>query len=104
MSCVNSPCFSMHSLVRYYGRLCKLIKAEIFMVSLCKYLSPPYRYLALFMVGWTPALWTVGYRIISSGDADEDSRGNATRQGLSWLTLADWFESIMNPPLYGVSS
>jgi predicted permease len=59
-------------------------------------------YLALFMVGWTPALWTVGYRIISSGDADEDSRSNATRQGLSWLTLADWFESIMNPPLYGV--
>ncbi|CAK9265968.1 unnamed protein product [Sphagnum jensenii] len=59
-------------------------------------------YLALFMVGWTPALWTVGYRIIASGDADEDSRGNATRQGLSWLTVADWFESIMNPPLYGV--
>ncbi|CAM6040083.1 unnamed protein product [Sphagnum compactum] len=59
-------------------------------------------YLALFMVGWTPALWTVGYRIISSGDADEDSRGHATRHGLSWLTLADWFESIMNPPLYGV--
>lgn len=59
-------------------------------------------YLALFMVGWTPALWTVGYRIIASGDADEDSRGNATRQGLSWLTVADWFESIMNPPLYGL--
>ncbi|KAG0568183.1 hypothetical protein KC19_6G000700 [Ceratodon purpureus] len=59
-------------------------------------------YLALFMVGWSPALWTVGYSMIAAGDEDSDSGESSLKDIFSWTSLLEGFTRIMNPPLYGV--
>eukprot|EP00850_Spirogloea_muscicola_P014387 SM000103S09479 [mRNA] locus=s103:177162:180399:- [translate_table: standard] len=63
-------------------------------------------YLALFMVGWSPALWSVGYRIITGGGAGEDEdlveEGGELTFLSPWQSVVAWLSRVMNPPLYGV--
>ncbi|XP_024400516.1 uncharacterized protein [Physcomitrium patens] len=59
-------------------------------------------YLALFMVGWSPALWIVGYSLIATGDEESDSRGSVPKNRFSLNAILEEIKRIMNPPLYGV--
>eukprot|EP00850_Spirogloea_muscicola_P009187 SM000051S17547 [mRNA] locus=s51:194770:197972:+ [translate_table: standard] len=63
-------------------------------------------YLALFMVGWSPALWSVGYRIITGGGEGEDEESGEEGGELTflspWQSVVAWLSRVMNPPLYGV--
>jgi predicted permease len=68
-------------------------------ISMMNYCS----YLALFMVGWSPALWTVGYSIIATGDEDSNLGESSPKDTFFWTTLQEGLKRIMNPPLYGVS-
>lgn len=56
------------------------------------------------MVGWSPALWTVGYSLIATGDEQRETREDVSKTRFSWRALVDGFRHIMNPPLYGVSA
>lgn len=56
------------------------------------------------MVGWSPALWTVGYSLIATGDEERETSEDVSKTRFSWRTLVDGFRHIMNPPLYGVSA
>lgn len=53
------------------------------------------------MVGWSPAMWSVGYKILTAGDEEEGSESNAEQ--LTLQSVFNWIRSFMNPPLYGVS-
>ncbi|MCO5597618.1 hypothetical protein L7F22_051699 [Adiantum nelumboides] len=57
-------------------------------------------YLALYMVGWSPCLWTLGYSILSS--TSMPSEPAASDQSFSLHSLVLWGKRVMNPPLYGV--
>lgn len=59
------------------------------------------RYLALFMVGWSPCLWTLGYQILNS--TSKPLQPAYKNSGFSLYKLVDWWKKLMNPPLYGVS-
>ena len=58
----------------------------------------------MFMVGWSPALWTIGYFIIAKGDETSDVGDSSPKHNFSWTTLVEGFKRIMNPPLCGVST
>lgn len=55
-------------------------------------------YLALFMVGWSPCLWSWGYQMLSSTDRPLEK----SNENKSLLQNVDWLKRLMNPPLYGV--
>lgn len=57
-------------------------------------------YLALFMVGWSPCLWTVGYQIMSSTSGPLEKP--KIYSSFSLHDFIDWWKQLMNPPLYGV--
>ncbi|KAL3683882.1 hypothetical protein R1sor_001904 [Riccia sorocarpa] len=57
-------------------------------------------YLALYMVGWSPAMWTVGYKILTSGDEVQDAESFEGQPW--WKRVSNLIGSVMNPPLYGV--
>ncbi|CAM6100938.1 unnamed protein product [Calypogeia fissa] len=57
-------------------------------------------YLALYMVGWSPAMWSVGFKILTAGDEEEVSESNGEQP--IWKIIINRIGSIMNPPLYGV--
>lgn len=57
-------------------------------------------YLALFMVGWSPCLWTLGYQILNS--TSRPLQPAYKNSGFSLYKLVDWWKKLMNPPLYGV--
>ncbi|KAL2635999.1 hypothetical protein R1flu_007478 [Riccia fluitans] len=57
-------------------------------------------YLALYMVGWSPAMWTVGYKILTSGDEVQVAESSDGRSW--WETVSKLIGNVMNPPLYGV--
>ncbi|KAI5066294.1 hypothetical protein GOP47_0018918 [Adiantum capillus-veneris] len=57
-------------------------------------------YLALYTVGWSPCLWTLGYLILSSTSGPSEPVGSD--QCLSLHNLIVWGKRFMNPPLYGV--
>ncbi|KAJ7546285.1 hypothetical protein O6H91_08G033600 [Diphasiastrum complanatum] len=55
-------------------------------------------YLSLYLVGWSPALWTFGYQIITS-----DQNGHsALVNKWTWGNLYAFSKRILNPPLLGV--
>lgn len=55
------------------------------------------------MVGWSPALWIVGYSLIATGDEESDSRGSVPKNRFSLNAILEEIKRIMNPPLYGAS-
>lgn len=56
-------------------------------------------YLALYVVGWSPCLWTLGYKIITS--SDKSSSKNPT-DNMSMVHITDRIRRIFNPPLLGI--
>ncbi|GAQ83988.1 hypothetical protein KFL_001720010 [Klebsormidium nitens] len=60
-------------------------------------------YLALYMVGWSPALWTFGYKIIAGSSDDPENGDESDYEGEGrWQAFLTWLGRVMNPPLYGV--
>ncbi|EFJ24727.1 hypothetical protein SELMODRAFT_414734 [Selaginella moellendorffii] len=56
-------------------------------------------YLALFIVGWSPFLWTVAYQILSSSVQSQDI---PEKQKHFVDSIIRWYKRLLNPPLFGV--
>ena len=37
-------------------------------------------FIALYLIGWSPALWTVGYQLLAGGDGDGSAAGADARR------------------------
>ncbi|XP_024520322.1 uncharacterized protein LOC9659155 isoform X1 [Selaginella moellendorffii] len=56
-------------------------------------------YLALFIVGWSPFLWTVAYQILSSSVQSQEI---PEKQKHFVDSIIRWYKRLLNPPLFGV--
>ena len=66
-------------------------------------------FIALYLIGWSPALWTVGYQLLAGGDGDGSAAGadagRRTRQSPPaslWATTKYLVKETVNPPLIGI--
>ncbi|GJP62396.1 hypothetical protein CLOP_g19466, partial [Closterium sp. NIES-67] len=69
-------------------------------------------YLALFMVGWSPTFWTLGYSMFTGGDSrqrEEEvaSAAAAAEMGGTGIDstlnrVVEVLKKVLNPPIYGV--
>ena len=57
---------------------------------------------------WNPALWTIGYNILTGGEQEKSTESDgsaASKGGLSRLTgILGGLKNALNPPIYGVSA
>lgn len=58
-------------------------------------------FVALFMVGWSPLIWSYGYQMFTS-TYEKSSHLNGGRSRPFFQMCTAWFQRIMNPPLYGI--
>ena len=68
-------------------------------------------FIALYLIGWSPALWTVGYQLLAGGDGDGSAAGaDAGEEDASkspppaslWATTKYLVKETVNPPLIGI--
>ena len=66
-------------------------------------------YIALYLIGWSPALWTFGYLLLTGGGekmADGVEGGRVTGGGATWkaafATCRKIVRELINPPLVGI--
>lgn len=65
-------------------------------------------YLALYLIGWAPGLWTIGYQIITRGVHHAPLGGETSTAGergplsVWWGKGTRLLGQIFNPPLYGI--
>lgn len=58
-------------------------------------------FVALFMVGWSPFLWSYGYQMFGN-TYGKSSHLNGVKSRSFLQMCTTWFQRIMNPPLYGI--
>lgn len=68
-------------------------------------------FIALYLIGWSPALWTVGYQLLAGGnggtssasnsDSDADSDASSSLASF-WATTKYLVKETVNPPLIGI--
>ena len=65
-------------------------------------------YIALYLIGWSPALWTFGYLLLTGGgEKGKESVGTVSgKSGSKWssvfATCRKIIRELINPPLVGI--
>ena len=59
-------------------------------------------YVALYLIGWSPALWTVGYSLITGAAGAETTDDAAAKKKSVWERALFVAKETFNPPMIGI--
>ena len=59
-------------------------------------------YIALYLIGWSPALWTFGYLLLTGGGEKIADGVEGGRTGSAFATCRKIVRELINPPLVGI--
>ena len=59
-------------------------------------------YVALYLIGWSPALWTVGYSLITGAAGAETTDDAAAKKKSVWERALFIAKETFNPPMIGI--